>query len=80
MNPVPVTDAPSVTGASPMIKEVHMAIVISRKSGEILQAPEYTQEQKDMCWERITQVWAQRNQDVLKNLKEQAAPMVQRCS
>ena len=56
-----------------------MAIVISRKSGEVLQSPEYSQKQKDLGWERITQVWMLENQETLKQLKEQSQP-VQRCS
>lgn len=48
-----------------------MPIVVSRKTGQIISAPEYTQEQKDRCWEHIIRVWAQLHPDMLLQLTEQ---------
>lgn len=46
-----------------------MPIVISR-SGTVLQAPTYTQEQKDKAWEILTQGWAKSHPDILRQLSQ----------
>lgn len=42
-----------------------MPIVISRKTGEIISKPDYTQEQIDRAWEHVVKVWAAANADYL---------------
>lgn len=44
-----------------------MPIVIAR-SGEILQAPVLTQEQKDRAWEAIIDGWGEAHPDQLREL------------
>ena len=38
----------------------YMPIKISRQTGEIIGAPEYTQDQKDKVWENIVREWEKR--------------------
>lgn len=46
-----------------------MPIVLSR-SGEVLEAPVLTQEQKNMAWEKLTIDWARAHPEVFKQMKE----------
>lgn len=43
-------------------------IVISRKTGEILSAPETTQEKRDAAWEHIFDAYINKHPEVLYDL------------
>jgi len=45
-----------------------MPIVVDRRTGKIISAPEYTQEQKDAAWEMIVRNWIQRHADEFREL------------
>lgn len=47
-----------------------MAIVIDRKTGEILAAHELTSEQKQKAWESIVKTYAERHPEKLQELIE----------
>lgn len=49
-----------------------MPIVMTR-TGEILQAPVLTQEQKDKAWEVLTRCWAQAHPEVFRQLQAKYA-------
>ncbi len=46
-----------------------MPIVISRKTGEIISKPNYTQEQIDTLWEIVLRNWIKLHPEELLNLK-----------
>ena len=48
-----------------------MPIKISRQTGEIIGAPEYTQDQKDKVWENIVREWEKKNPELLKQLMKE---------
>lgn len=50
-----------------------MPIVISRQTGAIISAPEYTQEQKDRAWEAVTKAWSEANKAQLQALAKEYA-------
>lgn len=45
-----------------------MPIVVDRRTGKIISAPEITQEQRDLLWEIVVRSWAERNIDKLVEL------------
>ena len=45
-----------------------MPIVVDRRTGKIISAPEITQEQRDHFWETVVRSWAGRNIDKLVEL------------
>lgn len=49
----------------------YMPIIVSRKTGEIVSAPEYTQEQKNRAWEYIVR---QNTEKILAGLRPDPEP------
>ncbi|MBP3478119.1 MAG: hypothetical protein J6K03_01385 [Oscillospiraceae bacterium] len=47
-----------------------MPIVVSRKTGKIISAPEITQEQKDAVWAIIVKLYAQKHPEIFNTDKE----------
>mgnify|MGYP006336705767 FL=1 len=47
-----------------------MPIVISRTTGEIISAPELTQEQKDAAWAAIVRAYAQKHPEIFQTEQE----------
>ena len=43
-----------------------MPIKISRQTGEIISATEYTQDQKDKVWEIVVREWVEQNPELPK--------------
>ena len=43
-----------------------MPIVVSRRSGKTISAPEITQEQRDMLWEGLVKAYIQRHPEMLQ--------------
>ncbi len=47
-----------------------MPIVVSRQTGQIISAPELTQEQKDVAWAAIVKAYAQKHPEIFNTDKE----------